>query len=276
MLDYVKVLNERRAEIAAKVDAYNAAVKKNDFDEVQKAENELRAAEKEYAAEKQAGVFQALKETENPIKSAVEQRSFFVVSHKVERDDNGKPVSCVMVEDRERMIDLVKFCKFAGLDTMWQYKVQKANQLLAMRAANELGWSKKEIRALKDSFFMDAKARELEMGETPDSNSQICKILQEVFDSILFLDNGKGKNTYKVLNRDVAYILSCYTKRNNKKALTVSVAKNGYMHTLLVDIMHRIVTGKVYGLDYQMVKPADAKKVSEPKTTEPAAEEVAA
>lgn len=77
-------------------------------------------------------------------------------------------------------------------------------------------------------------------------------------------DNGKGKNTHRVNNHDVAYLLMCYTKRG-KKVLSVAVAKNAYIHRLVLDVMHRIVTGKAYDLEYRMVSADKAKKVGDTK-----------
>lgn len=53
-----------------------------------------------------------------------------------------------------------------------------------------------------------------------------------------------------------------YTKRNGKKKLTIEVSKNSFVHRLVMDVMHRIVTGATYDLKYQMRKeePAEAKK----------------
>ena len=52
-----------------------------------------------------------------------------------------------------------------------------------------------------------------------------------------------------------------YTKRNGKKKLTIEVAKNSFVHRLVMDVMHRIVTGATYDLKYQMRKeePTEAK-----------------
>ena len=77
-------------------------------------------------------------------------------------------------------------------------------------------------------------------------------------------DNGKGKNVFRVNNHDVAYLLMCYTKRG-KKTLTVAVAKNAYIHRLVLDVMHRIVTNKSYDLEYRMVSADKAKKNADTK-----------
>lgn len=260
MADIKKKISELREEVVAKINEYNEALKENDLAKATRIEQELKETEASYAELKSVEVFTELKEKENPVREAITTHSYLVISHKTLRED-GVVKGFEIIEDKVRQIDLVKFCKFCNLDTMWQYNVERFNQLLAMRAANELKMTKAQIKKICDSFYMNDLARQIEMGGTPDSNTAICKQLQQVLDSILFEDNGKGKNVYRVNNHDVAYLLMCYTKRG-KKTLSIAVAKNAYMHRLVMDVAHRIVTGKAYDLEYRMI--ADT-KVSETK-----------
>lgn len=260
MADIKKKISELREEVVAKINEYNEALKENDLAKATRIEQELKETEASYAELKSVEVFTELKEKENPVREAITTHSYLVISHKTLRED-GVVKGFEIIEDKVRQIDLVKFCKFCNLDTKWQYNVERFNQLLAMRAANELKMTKAQIKKICDSFYMNDLARQIEMGGTPDSNTAICKQLQQVLDSILFENNGKGKNVYRVNNHDVAYLLMCYTKRG-KKTLSIAVAKNAYMHRLVMDVAHRIVTGKAYDLEYRMI--ADT-KVSETK-----------
>lgn len=260
MADIQKTLKGLRDEIIGEIGAYNAALKENDAAKLGRIEQELKETEQSYAEAKCVEVFGELKKAENPVKAAIERHSYLVLSHRPMREE-GVVTGFELVEDKVRQIDLVRFCKFCDLSTDWQFKVEKFNQLLALRAANELKLSKAQINKICDSFYMNSLARQVEMGKTPDSNTAICKQLQQVLDAVLFEDNGKGKNVYRVNNHDVAYILMCYTKRG-KKVLSVSVAKNVYMHRLFLDVAHRIVTNKAYDLEYRMVS---AEKVSATK-----------
>lgn len=272
MADIKKLLSEQRDEVVAKIGEYNAALKeKKDLATMSQIENELKEAETSYAETKCTEVFTEFLKSETPIKDAITAHSYLVLSHKVKRGDGGTIQGIELVEDKVRQIDLVKLCKFCHLDTMWQYKVEKFNQLLTLRVSNELKMSKAQIKKICDSFYMNELSRKEEMGETPDSNTAICKQLQMVLDAIIFEDNGNGKNVYRVNNRDVAYLLFCHTKRG-KKTLSVAVAKNAYMHRLVADIAHRIVTGKVYDVEYRIVsadKVANA-KAKEVSNAEPA------
>lgn len=261
-------------QINAKIKEYNESLKKNDLKKVSKAESELRELEKEYSSAMMAQVCDEIAEKsektgENPVKLAIEKYQYEVLSHKANRDDNGA-IESIEMAYRMRQIDLVKFCKRCRLDTSWQYSVESFNQLLALRVATELKLSKKKILEICNSFNMNKLAERAEAGDTPASTTQICKKLQAIIDKVLYEDNGKGKNTYSANSHDVAYILHTYCKRSSKKALSVAVAKNSFMHTLLVDVMHRIVTGKVYDLEYAMVKNSEqpAEKTNKEKAVE--------
>ncbi len=261
MADIKKLLSQQHDEVVKKIDEYNAALKENDFATMSRVEGELKEAEASYAETKSTEVFSRLRDTESPVKSAIAEHSYLVIGHRPKKGEGGVNEGYQIIEDKVRQIDLVKFCKFCNLPTMWQYGVERFNQLLAMRAATELKMTKAQIKKICDSFYMNELSRQIEMGGTPDSNTAICKQLQQVLDGILFEDNGKGKNVYRVNNHDVAYLLMCYTKRG-KKTLSIAVAKNAYMHRLVLDVAHRIVTNKAYDLEYRMIS---AEKVSATK-----------
>ena len=253
-----KALNELRSEIIAKIEAFNVALKENNFTGMSKAENELKEAEGNYAETKAKIIFEALADAGNPIMGAIKMYEYPVLSHKNVRED-GKVTGIELIENRMKQIDLIKLSKYCRIDCDWQWSVEKFNQLLCLRAARELKLGKSQINDICKSFYMNSLARKINLGETPDSNTSICKQLQTIVDAIIFEDNGKGGNNFKINNHDIAYLLMCYTKKG-KKALSVATAKHGYVHKLVMDICHRVVTGKQYDLEYKVLKDEVSKK----------------
>jgi len=247
---------EIKDQIISLIDTYNEALKEKNLDNMTAAEKALKDAEAEFAAQSQNDLFSACKQTENPILEGIKLYTYPILRHKIIRD--GEIITGMeLVDDREKQIDLVKLCKFCGLPTLWAYKVEKAGELLCIRAAKELGMTTDEIKRIAKTYRMAKAAEEVDLGGTPTSNTQICKLVQKVIDEILFVDDGEGKNTYKANSHDVAYLLMCYTKRGRKQ-LSVTVAKANFLHGLIVDILHRITCGLKYGLEYQMVKEEKA------------------
>lgn len=250
---------EIKGRIVALIDQYNNALKEKNLDNMTAAEKALKDAEAEFAAQSQNDLFSACKQTGNPILEGVKKYTYPILRHTLERD--GEIITGMkLVDDREKQIDLVKLCKYCDLPYLWAYKVEKAGELLCIRAAKELGMTTDEIKHIAKTYRMAKAAEEVNLGGTPTSNTQICKILQAVIDEILFEDDGTGKNKYKANSHDVAYLLMCYTKRGRKQ-LSVTVAKASFLHGLIVDILHRIACGLKYGLEYQMVKEEKAEKV---------------
>ncbi len=265
---------EIRGTLVSLINNYNEALKAKNLDDMNAIERAIRDTETEFAAQSQDDLFSECRKAANPILEGVKRYTYPILKHKLTRD--GEVITGMdLVDDREKQIDLVKLCKFCNLPFLWAYKVEKAGELLCVRAAKELGMTTEEIKKISKTYRMDKVAREVEMGGTPTSNSQICKLLQMVIDSIIFEDDGNGKNKYKANSHDVAYLLMCYTKRGRKQ-LSVTVAKASFLHGLVVDVLHRITCDLKYGLEYQMIREKKAEKATDAEpataTTEAAKE----
>lgn len=260
-----KVLESLRKDIEVRINAYNGLIiKKGDFAAMNRLEGEIRDAEAAYAEQQMREVFAECKKQPEPILAAVERYDYPILAHRLNREE-GVVTEMVLVEDRTKQIDLVKLCKALGIAHLWEYKVEKFGNLLCMRAAKELGWSDAQIKQIERLYYCNALSHKEDMGTVPTSNNQIVKMLQQVIDAVLPLDPETGKSKYRCNSHDVAYLLMAYTKRNGKKKLTIEVAKNSFVHRLVMDVMHRIVTGSLYDLKYQMRKEeSEAKKADVP------------
>ena len=115
--------------------------------------------------------------------------------------------------------------------------------LLTAQKAQDLGLDPKVVN---DSFAMSNIAREIDLGKSPTSKTNILKTLQSIITAML----GEG---YKATSHDVNFLMSTYSKKN-RKALTVTTANHKTLRGLLAEICHRIVTDKQYAVDYKAVK----------------------
>lgn len=256
-----KNLTDLREQIVENINNYNQALHNEDLKSMNELDVALKQLEIDYADASAKALYRECLATENPLKSAIIRYSYDVLGHKDNKEE-GVVTERVLNEDKTKQIDLLKLCKFSQdtkadkpLNTSWQYVVEALNQLLCMRAAKELKFTASQIKQIAKTFYMNELARKVNLGETPDSNTQICKQLQTVVDAILFEDDGKGKNTYKVNNHDVAYLLMVYT-RKGKSALAVQVAKHEFMRRLIADVLNRVVTDGKYSLEYKKMKEA--------------------
>lgn len=256
-------INERltnlRENALKNVDEYTKAIHNNDFRSMNDLDLKLKDIEKEYIREKSKAVYEECLASDNPVLEAISRLTYKVIAHK-DVKENGVLIERQLIVDKEREIDLLDLCKYSiqsknakQLDTKWEYPVMSLNQMFCLRSAQALGFTPDEVKRIETTYFMSQLAERVKVGETPVSNTQLCKALQKVIDGILFLDDGKGKNTYKANSRDIEYILMCYTKQG-KKALSVQVAKHDFMRRLVTKIIYRIVTNGKYSLDYKKIK----------------------
>lgn len=249
-----EMLNKLKGEIEELVAEMNGAIADNDFNKVSDTEQALKDKEGQYALEKSHEIYDELYKEENPIKSACVLHSFSVVSHKNIRED-GMLVG-VEVCEKMRQINLVSLCKYLKIEHKWEYTIQKFNYLLCIRVAQETKKEKEFKKWLEEAsrnYSMNALSKAIELGETPTSNTQMCKVLQRIIDEMFFDDDGKGKNITKVNNRDVNYLLQCYTKKS-KTPLAVTSAKHSLLNSIIMDIAHKIILDKDYTIEYKVEK----------------------
>jgi hypothetical protein len=189
--------------------------------------------------------FDALKATDNPMLEAVKQLTYPTIRivDKPGKKDGEAPKTSI--EDSEKSIDLLKLHKYVGgdgigADKNWAYKVEKLNFLMTAQKAVDLGIDPK---AVHDSYAMSEISRDINLGKTPTSKTNILKTVQAIVTAMV------GEE-YKATSHDVNFLMSVYS-RKNRKALTVTCANHKYMRQYMAEICHRIVLGKSYALDFK-------------------------
>lgn len=185
---------------------------------------------------------------ENPMLVAINKYSLPAIGVKEERDGT-RVLGYILDGEKIQQIDLLDMSRYLRINTDWKYETERLNLVLCLRLATEIGISAKRAKEISDTFSMSEIAKKLDLGETPTSNTQIVKRVQSIVDSII----GNSTHGYKVNNHDLAYISACYSKKG-KKALTVRSANAGLLRTLVYDIAHRVVSGKVYDMEFKMKK----------------------
>ena len=261
----VKRGNLTKAELREKAEAltevYNNAVQSGNFNPVMEYPSEaadgginvvlvrdvIEQTINEHTSIAREECFTALKATDDPMLAAVKQLTFptiRIVDKKV-GEETKIPVSSI--EDSEKVIDLLKLHKAVeggiGQNKQWAVMVEKFNFLMTAQKAVDLGIDPK---AIHDSYAMSDIARQIDMGKTPTSKTNILKTLQAIVAAMV------GEE-YKATSHDVNFLMSVYS-RKNRKALTVTCANHKYMRQYLMEICHRIVEGKTYAVDYKQIR----------------------
>ena len=209
--------------------------------------------EKAYAEKQASLVFAALAKEKNPRIAAIKRYSFSVKRHKEIRDSETKRITEIQIVSKDKQIALDKFYKAAKLDTSWVHDVSAFNQLMCLWAAQELGYTAAELDTLAKSYYLGRQVKAIARGSTPTSNNALCKALQKVIDAMLPPESENGVNNYKCNNHDIAYLKLCYIKKG-RETLGLAVSKDGYLRTLIADVLHRIVENKRYNVEYKAVE----------------------
>lgn len=264
------ILSEIRGKIDALVEDYRKAFVSNDLAGCHANEVLIGDELKEYKKQSLTAALYELKHTDDPMREAVKRVTYPTLKFKHDRVD-GTEVG-VHIEPSTERFTLLEVAKACGLSTVWQYDVEKLAQLISIRAAEELNEELDErkvaeIAKLREKYRVSDKARALDDGPDPTSNTQLIARLQKIADAVF---PGGGM---KVLKRDLMFVIHGFDKIDNKEVGTISLGNTRLMHRLFMDVMNRKVTGAGYGLAFKAAKEKAEAKKSETKKAEPKAVE---
>lgn len=239
-------LKELRATAEEKVKAYNEALQDGKFDEAQKLDGEITDTVNEYTSTVRDMCFEDCAAADDPMIAAVTALSFITIAVKDNRKGDEKiPVREVI--ERERQIDLLKLHKYVsggiGHNKEWNVMIEKFNLLMTCQKAKDLGIDPSSIN---DSYAMSEIAKGYDLGKNPASKTNLLKTLTAIVQAMV------GEE-YKPVSHDVNFLLSVYS-RKSRKALTVTCANHKYLRGYVMEICHRIVTGKTYEVDYRKAR----------------------
>ena len=246
-------LAELRQEAENGVSKYNELFQNGKIEEAFRCNESIDASIKEYTQIARDITFDEILEAENPMVEAVRRLTFESIAAKNEKRDFNEtekiPVLTIVTVNKN--IDVLKLHNYAkkigygniGKEKNWDYLVQKFNFLLTVQTAVDIGVNPKEI---KDCYDIAAIARDIDMGKTPTSKTNILKTLQMVVTAML----GDG---YKVTSHDVNFLLKIYNKKG-KSALSVVCANHRFMRQYICEICHRVVTDGKYEAVYKKAK----------------------
>lgn len=242
-------VNEKLAEIRSNVEGlaelYNKQMLESKFDEAAKTDAEMKSGVDEYNQIQNDEIFVQCRKSNDPMLTACTILTYPIIKIK-DGNIEGSTLKKREIVDAEKQIDLAKlhkFCGGIGHDQNWIYKLEKLNMLLTAQVATNLGIDPKTVH---DSYAMHAISKSIDFGKNPTSNTNILKNLTQVIQDMI----GEG---YKPISRDVKYLQYIYGKKG-KSALTVVCANHRFMRNYVQEICHRLITDKVYTVDYKMTK----------------------
>lgn len=254
-----KTLSELRIDADEAKKELNSAILSDKFSAIGAAKEKMDKAIEEYNDLAIISDFITLRAMEDPMKAAIEQLDIAAITSKENKTKDSENIT-YSLEPAIKQIDLVAFDEFCqrekmtiAHDSSWTHMVDKFCLLVTYKIMKDLG---KDTKKLEDTYYISDVAKQMELGKSPTSNTQIIKQLQTIVDGIIFegLDGSDDKNIYKVTTHDVNYIVATMTKRG--KSGTVVAPRSTTMHTLIMDVLHRIITNGDYKVEYMTKKQA--------------------
>lgn len=237
---------ELRTKVEELVKVYNDAIQSGKYDVAYKTDEEIQKTVNEYTSIVRSECFAECAAAEDPMLEAITRLSFQTIGTKDIKKGDEK-ISIREIVERDRAIDLLKLHKTVeggiGADKNWVHIAEKLNFLLTAQKAVDLGISPK---AVHDSYAMSDIARQISMGKTPTSKTNILKTLQTVITAML-------GDKVKATSHDVNYLMSVYS-RKSRRALAVVCANHRYFRGYLAEICNHLVTGNSYEIEYKKLK----------------------
>lgn len=239
-------LPEIKSALDAKVKDYNEAMLDHRFDDASKLDAEIAEKISEYGELTRDICLMECAETSDPMLEAVKRLEYETLAVKDSKED-GSDFKVRTIVDRVKPIDPVKLNEFVsggiGHNKDWELLIEQFNLRMTLKVAEDIGVDPKGIN---DSYYMSKLARDVDLGKTPCSKTNLLKTLQLIVSAMIGDD-------YKAITHDVNYLLAVYSKKS-RKALSVTVSNHKQMRALCMEICHRIVTGGRYDIDYKKIK----------------------
>jgi len=241
-------------EISELVNQYNKSAEYSEFKVMKEIDKKIADKVQEYSEVAEAECFAECLKAENPMKAAAEMVRYSTVKVRDVKDDGALTR---VIEASSKQIDPLRLHKKAkdgiGADKAWFLMIEKLNLLMTCRRAIELGLDPKQVQ---NTYSMSEEACKIEslLSETDptkyDKNvadEVLRQDVQKIVDAML----GEG---FAVTDVMINYLLMIYTRKDSRKALSVSCANHKYMRTYMLDICHAAVTGNEFYLNYKVKK----------------------
>ena len=197
-------------------------------------------------------VYVQLAESPMPIAKAV--ATYYITSYKLV-EEHDKTTGAIKGLDIAKVtntrLNIADFVKFAKLDKDWLYKCDQLLALMQLRKTDVYALSEADL--LATSPFFIRKANEKLAGNTPDSNTQVVKLLQEIVNETI----GNGEQKYKVTIHDIMFIEDAVYSYNRKAECAIKATRSAQFVYVIVSVLFKILNDKAYEVQNNKIKTHD-------------------
>lgn len=254
-MNYKQEKENARCRLVESIAKWNAAQKENDKELERVAEKECDEAKAAYVKNAKMEFYEKCFDSADPLFEAVKMLTYDGIKWTESTPKDSKYAER-KIQDCTIFVRLDALNKYAeenagrkiGANPDWKVSIEKFNQLMTFYAAQQLGIDAKTI---SDSYRISELARQVEMGKTPTSNTQILKQLQQIVTAML--GEGDEERKFNATSHDAAYVQMTFA-RASRAALAVKAKNPKQMYETIAQVCHRIVTGRNYKLEYYAKK----------------------
>lgn len=229
---------------------WNRAQRENDLKALKEADENCVKYRNDYNEAARTEFFAKHCAAESPLVSILGQLEYTGKSWTDKKSKDSGLITRAETDTINR-VNLSAFEKYArenakvttGKETNWLYYIEKFNQLLVFYGAARIGDNPKKY---SDSYAIRQIAKEIEMGATPTSATQILKQLQTVVSAMI-------GDEYKATSHDAAWVMLAFA-RPDRKSLHLKASSPKVMNELIAETCHRIITNGEYKVTFRKAK----------------------
>ena len=225
----------------------NEAISSGDLNAYGETRGELDKSVSEYNTLAERAAYMICMAAEKPIVQLATMFFFngVKVSEEKETDADGKKTGKLLsvdVEPVQKRLNLAKFIKDNKLDKNILNSIQKLYELLLAREKSVLSMTPVEYRDeyKKGSDFTKSVYDAMKKGETPTSNTQIIKRLQEIVNAC-----GVDK---RVVSTDLHYLQQSTFNHDSRNIASLKPVTAAKFVSFIPDVLAYHVTGKQYSM----------------------------
>lgn len=232
------VLEEALNAVEVRLTEAQTQLSAKNFDGYSKAKKALDDAIAEYNSCKQKSLFRGFKDSGAPF-VAFSKAFFYEGKRTVEaRNPETGELNGISVENGNYRMSLKKFIDTCELDGTVISDISKVLDLLVIRE-KQIFEVKPDDYAKVSAFFLNVVKKKA-AGETPDSNTQITKMVQGIME--------KCGIECRITNHDMHYLAQCAFNHNAKAKGSLKVVTPGKFQTIFVDVMNHFTEGTSYSV----------------------------
>ena len=246
----IKTSKQIRDELNEKINACNVAF--HEDKEQPHTIDDLKEDAKELTAQMIREVFAEWRNSDTPMKTALEKLYVPTASVKLNKDNNSGVKSYEIV-DREKVFDMDAFVKFCSPnrithDVSYVGRLGTAQVLFAARIAKEIGDDPKNVINLH-KLPKALKRDDVTQVKDPTSNKTLETALQTLCDAIYFDES----NPIKIRSKDVKFLVYRVTKAS-RNAYAINTGKAKTLLTAITVILSALVFGRDYVAEFDRIK----------------------